>query len=106
MGKTCNGCNINENDMRIVPYFIHESEVVRLERIIKRQVVALSVAIALILCCNALWLYAWAQYDYISEETTIEAVDGVANYIGNDGDIINGENNSQEKNTKKEKREQ
>jgi hypothetical protein len=58
------------------------------------MVVALIVAIALMFASNACWLWAWCQYDYYSEETIIEqdAKDGGnANYIGNDGDIINGE---------------
>jgi hypothetical protein len=37
---------------------------------------------------------AWNSYDYTSEEVIIDSQDGGnANYIGNDGDIINGEDN-------------
>ena len=47
---------------------------------------------------NAIWAYVWCQYDYSSEETstvtTVDGKDGTANYIGNNGDIHNGENNS------------
>ena len=54
----------------------------------------LIVAIVFIFASNATWLYAWLQYDYSSEEIVIEqdATDGGnANYIGNDGDIVNGQ---------------
>ena len=98
MSKTCNSCSTDKAPAS-VPYVVHESTIARMERIIKRQWIALIVAITLIFGCNAVWLYAWCQYDYTSEETVVEAVDGVANYIGNDGDIVNGEDNREEKNT-------
>lgn len=60
-------------------------------RIIKRLIIALVICV---IVPNAGWLYAWMQYDYTGEtydETvTVDSTNGVANYIGNDGDIING----------------
>lgn len=77
-----------------VPYFVFEGTLIRYERIIKKLIVALIIAIALIFASNAVWLYAWMQYDYSDSETKTVDVDGglngVANYIGNDGDIENG----------------
>jgi hypothetical protein len=76
-----------------VPFIVHESAQARNERAVKRLVIALIVAIALTFASNAIWLYAWMQYDYSSEQTesvTVDGKDGVANYIGNDGDIVNG----------------
>jgi hypothetical protein len=77
-----------------VPYIVHESAQARNERAVKRLVIALIVAIALIFASNAIWLYAWMQYDYSSDMTTsevnVDGKDGIANYIGNDGDINNG----------------
>ena len=55
-----------------VPYIVHESAQARNERAVKRLVIALIVAIALIFASNAAWLYAWMQYDYASEETVTE----------------------------------
>jgi hypothetical protein len=99
MSKTCNSCGTDKNPAN-VPYVVHESTVARMERIIKRQWIALIVAICMIVACNCAWLYAWMQYDYTSEEVIIDSQDGGnANYIGNDGDIINGTNNGTEKNT-------
>lgn len=69
----------------------------RNERTIKRLIISLIIAVVLIFASNALWLYAWMQCDYTDTEST-ETVDvdgsgdGIANYIGNDGDINNGEN--------------
>jgi hypothetical protein len=48
---------------------------------------------------NGLWLYNWFQYDYISDTTetvTVDAGSGTANYIGNDGEITNGEDSRNE----------
>lgn len=86
----------NENNLT-VPYIVYEGEMARGERHIKRLIIALIVAVALIFASNAAWLFAWCQYDHSSEEitstTTIEldgGDGGNANYIGNDGDIYNG----------------
>ena len=86
-----------EEQYTSIPYFAHEGMMARNERTIKKLVISLIVALVLIFASNAMWLYAWVQYDYTDGETTTESVDvdgglnGVANYIGNDGDITNGE---------------
>ena len=90
----CNSCE-KRKTVDPVPYIVHESAMARNERTIKRLVIALIIAVALIFASNAAWLYAWMQYDYTSEESVVDisASDGVANYIGNDGDIVNGADN-------------
>ena len=42
---------------------------------------------------NIIWVLEFCSYEYTTEETTIEADSGTANYIGQDGDITYGENN-------------
>lgn len=75
-----------------VPYIVYEGEQVRNERKESRLIKLLAAAIAIIFITNALWLYAWMQYDYISEQSvSIDSADGVANYIGEDGNIVYGE---------------
>lgn len=54
-----------------IPYIVYESTQAKNERIIKRLVVALIITVILMFAGNALWLYAWMQYDYVSEESTI-----------------------------------
>lgn len=85
-----------KNESMTVPYIVHESVIARMERIVKRLVVALILTILLMFASNGLWLYAWMQYDYISEDSTVNTntIDvngrnGVATYVG---DIINGAN--------------
>lgn len=55
------------------------------------------VLIILLVVTNAMWLIAWNLYDYVETEdysVDLQADDGGnANYIGNDGDIYNGESN-------------
>lgn len=65
-------CKDCKNKTADVPYIVHESAMARNERSVKRLVIALIVAIALIFASNAAWLYAWCQYDYASEETITE----------------------------------
>lgn len=81
-----------------IPYIVYEATQARSERTIKKLIIALVISIILMFATNAIWLYAWCQYDYSSEETstvtTVDGKDGTANYIGNNGDIHNGENNS------------
>lgn len=94
-----------EENMVQIPFVVHESSMTRMEHIIKRLIIALIIAILLMFASNALWLYAWMQYDYSSAETvTVDGKDGIANYIGNDGDITNGTNYSEESENKDNKK--
>ena len=72
-----------------VPYIAHESAVARLERIIKRLWVLAIVLIVLLAASNA-WIWWESQYQTIETTITQENADGYNNYIGNDGDIVNG----------------
>ena len=90
----------NNEEIASVPYIVYESAQNRMERTNKRLLTALIIAIILAFISNLEWLYAWMQYDYSSTETEtqsidIDAKDGTANYIGNDGEIINGTDKSQ-----------
>lgn len=94
-----------------VSYYVHEGILARNERTIKRLIIALVIAFVLIFASNGLWLWAWSQYDYVSTDSTttttdssfvnIDSKDGVANYIGNNGDITNGADNGIKNNNNK-----
>ena len=93
----CNDCNNNEKMEKPaqIPYIVYESERARSDRLFKRMWIALIVAVALLFASNAVWLWAWTSYDYYSEYVTVDSTDGGnANYIGQDGDIYNGYDNS------------
>lgn len=104
------GDSTERSEMIQVPYIVYEGEQARMERHTKRLVIALIITILLLFSSNALWLSAWMQYDYIGEEeiqqVKVDAKDGIANYIGNHGDIVNGEHYSKENSTKESKTEE
>lgn len=72
-----------------VSFVVFEAATTRLDRIIKRLAIVLALAVVLLFASNAMWLWAWMQYDYESYEI-ISDDGGNANYIGNDGDVYNG----------------
>lgn len=97
---SCENCKSKSEDKKEKITLKDEIHSAVLERTIKRLFILLIIAIIAIFASNACWLYAWCQYDYESSEIVVEqdAQDGGdTNYIGNDGDIVNGETaNSQE----------
>lgn len=89
---------MKDGDGAFVPYAVYEGTQVRNERTVKRLVIALVIAVILVFASNIAWLYAWCQYDYsseYSESVSVDGKNGIANYIGNDGDISNGESNGE-----------
>ncbi len=88
---------MNENT---VPQYVWELSEAKNERTVKRLIAVILALVVLLAASNALWLYAWMQYDYSSEteSVVVDAAEGVANYIGNDGSIVNGKDCSNEKN--------
>ena len=85
-----------------VPYIVHEGAMVMFERMVKRLIIALIIAVILLFASNMAWLYEWNQYDY--SDVTVDSQDGGnANYLqaGANGAIHNAENSSQEKGQEK-----
>lgn len=88
-----------------VPYFVLEMMMSRVERIIKIFVIVVVLLVIVLFASNGAWLYAWMQYDYSGEEiVTVDGKSENANYIGNDGEIVNGEDSGSE--TQKETEEE
>lgn len=94
-------------DINPVPWRVYEKTIILNEARDKRKDIIIGVLIVLLALTNALWLYYWNSYEWVDDYSVdVDAGDGVnANYIGNDGDIYNGESNStQDKNEKTEER--
>lgn len=72
-----------------VPYIVHEGDVARLERVIKRMWVLVLSLIILLFVSNAAWIWYESQLNEIRIEKDNES--DYNNFIGNDGDIHNGE---------------
>ena len=79
-----------------VPYIAHESAVARLERVIKRIWVLVLSLIILLVASNGAWILWESQYQTIEPTITQESADGYNNYIGNAGDIVNGNADNQD----------
>ena len=92
--KKCNHCGTN-NTPASVPYVVHESAMARAERHTKALVWVIVLLIVLLVGSNVGWLIYEAQFEVVEETTetiiTQDNADGYNNYIGNDGDIVNGE---------------
>lgn len=95
----CNSCKTNKPDF--VTRFDHEGTIALMERQVERLWKIILVLIFLLVGTNCAWLWYESQFETVetTEEIFVDAEqDGVANYIGNDGDIINGEGYSKENN--------
>ena len=94
MSKTCNGCGSDKLPSN-VPYVVHESAMARAERQNKRLVWVIVLLIVLFVGSNIGWLVYESQFETVEstveEDIVVDAGEnGVANFIGNDGDITNG----------------
>jgi hypothetical protein len=76
-----------------ISYIVFEGEMARAERHIKRLWITVIVLIlSIVALCTGFLIYL-SQFDVESYQVSTEG-GGNANYIGNDGDITNGESNS------------
>lgn len=88
----CSACKENRLATEPVPYIVHEAALARLERTVKRLWILALVAVALLVATNLAWIWYEGQMEVIeSTEITQENENGFNNFIGNDGDIYNGE---------------
>ena len=82
-----------ENSLTI-PFAAHESAMGREERHIKALIWVIVLLIVLLVGTNAGWLWYESQFEVVEETTetiiTQDNAEGYNNYIGNDGDIVNG----------------
>ena len=81
------------DDEKKISYIAYESTVAMMERTIRRLWILCIILVALLVATNGLWIWYNSQFEYFT--ITQENEDGYNNYIGNDGDIINGETNDQ-----------
>lgn len=74
--------------MRDVPYIVYESEMTRLERIIRRQFVLIIVALCFLVGTNAVWI--WYENQFMDEVTVTQDLDSDSgDAIINDGVRLN-----------------
>ena len=88
--------NVVSQTPKDVPYIIHEGAVARLERVIKRLWKLVILLIILLVASLSALIWRESQYQTIETTITQENADGYNNYIGNDGDIVNGNADDQD----------
>lgn len=82
----------NTNDNITMSRIAFERMQAKDERNDRWRNIIIIILIALLALTNGMWLYAWNQYEYIATDISVDSDDGGdANYIGNDGNIYNGE---------------
>ena len=85
----CKSCKSKEQYAEPVPYIVHEGMMARAERTAKRLWITILLLIVLLVGTNGAWIWYQSQFEDI--EISQENEDGYNNFIGNDGDIFNGE---------------
>ena len=88
----------NNNDNIIMSRIAFERMQAKDERNDRWRNIIIVLLIILLVVTNAMWLIAWNQYDYVdTEEVSVDMDSGEGgdnNYIGHNGDINNGTNDS------------
>lgn len=92
--KKCNNCGTDKAPAS-VPFAVYESAMAQ----IKSLIWVIVLLVLLLVGSNVGWLIYESQFEVVEETTetviTQENADGYNNYIGNDGDIDNGEADNQ-----------
>ena len=85
----CGNCKSKEQHAEPVPFIVHEGTTARAERTAKRLWITILLLIVLLVGTNGAWIWYQSQFEDIA--ISQENEDGYNNFIGNDGDIFNGE---------------
>ena len=96
MMVNCDNCSKRPES---VPYLVHESAMARMERTIRRLWILLIMLVVLLVGSNGLWLWYESQFETVTTSVEMQNERGYNNYIGNDGDIYNGEAQSDDEET-------
>ena len=85
----CKSCKVKEQHTEAVPFIVHEGTMARAEITMKRLWITILLLIALLVGTNGAWIWHESQFEDIA--ISQENEDGYNNFVGNDGDIFNGE---------------
>ena len=86
-GKVCTNCN-TKSEPSSIPYVVYESAFARMERIIKRQWIALIVAICMLFGAFGLFVWYESLYETISYDYQQDGQG--TNIIGDSNEVNNG----------------
>lgn len=88
----------NQNSLATIPYFSHEGDMNRLERVNKRQFILILVLIVALVGTNLAWIMYENQFEDVVTETQkvdVDAGDGgnAIGFIGDENEVNYGEGN-------------
>ena len=91
----------SETDFVVIPYFVHEAEVMRMEKHSRRLWVIVLVLILALIFTNIAWLwymnqYDFAEYDYEQDGYGVNII-GDGNGVNKDGATLESESADEEK---------
>lgn len=86
---------MDEKACKSVPFAAYESAMTWAGITFKKMWILIIILLALFVGTNAAWIWYESQFETITTEITQENENGYNNYIGNDGDINNGETDDQ-----------
>lgn len=96
---------MENNDNIVMSRIAFERMQAKDERNDKWRNIIIVLLIVLLVVTNGMWLWYESQYEYVDDYTEVEMGTGSGgdnNYIGHNGDINNGENESQDRNSEKD----
>ena len=80
-----------------------ESAMMHLQQVNKRLARITICALVLSAIMFGFFVYLFTSFEITTEDVVVDSNQGNANYIGNDGEIINGNGNSQEEDIQEER---
>ena len=88
----CESCKSKNQQAADVPYIAYEAALTKAEFSFKRLWAAIILLIVLLFGSNAGWIWYCNQWETVESWEITQENDGANNnFIGNDGDIFNGE---------------
>lgn len=97
---------MENNDNIVMSRIAFERMQAKDERNDKWRNIIIILLIVLLVATNGMWLWHESQYEYVTDDYSVEldtGDGGDANYIGNDGDIRYGKDNGTQNNPEKDK---
>ena len=79
-----------EQEHKDVPYEVHREIIDMLDAHNRRLTYTIVFLIVVIFMIVATGIWFLNQYEYTTETETVDSSDGIANYLGGDGSITNG----------------
>ena len=81
----------NEENAAMIPYYVHEGEMVRMERLNKRWFISFLIVLVMLFATNAGWIIYESQFETVDIDQQVETGDSPA-VVSGMGDAIYGYN--------------